>query len=80
MSESGSKFLNTWDDRYTALIETQDHNQEPQRGGWVYARYGKGVYIYSAYAFYRQLPHGVPGAFRLYSNMLSLRKTLNEEE
>ena len=80
VEERGSKFLDSWDDRYTALVETQDHNQDPQRGGWVYARYGEGIYIYSAYAFYRQLPHGVPGAFRLYSNMLSLRKTLNEDK
>jgi drug/metabolite transporter superfamily protein YnfA len=79
VEERGSKFMKTWDERYTALIETHDQNQEPQKGGWVYAPYGKGVYIYSAYAWYRQLPHAVPGAFRLYANMISLRKTLAEQ-
>ena len=72
IEERGSKFLQTWDPRYTALLETHDAGQPPQQGGLMYARYGKGVYIYNAYAFYRQLPLGVPGAFRLFANMLSL--------
>ena len=45
-----------------------------QRGGLLYAKYGKGVYIYNAYAFYRELPEGVPGAYRLFANMISLAK------
>ena len=48
--------------------------QEPQKGGLLYAKYGKGVYIYNAYAFYRQLPEGVPGAYRIFANMISLPK------
>jgi LmbE family N-acetylglucosaminyl deacetylase len=75
VEERGSKWLETWDPRYTPLLETHDQNQELQKGGFVYARYGKGVYMYSAYAWYRQLPHGVPGAFRIYANMISLGKT-----
>jgi hypothetical protein len=43
----------------------------------LYARYGKGIYIYNAYAFYRQLPEGVPGAFRLFANLVSLPKNPN---
>jgi LmbE family N-acetylglucosaminyl deacetylase len=74
VEERGSKFLQSWDPRYTALVETHDSGQPEQKGGLVYARYGKGVYIYNAYAFYRQLPLGVPGAFRLFANMLSLPK------
>jgi hypothetical protein len=74
VEERGSKFMEEWDPRYEALIETQDPNQAPQRGGWLYARYGKGVYVYCAYAFYRQLPHGVPGAYRLFANLISLPK------
>jgi hypothetical protein len=72
VEERGSKFLTSWDAKYTALLETHDKGQSEQKGGLVYARYGKGVYIYNAYAFYRQLPFGVPGAFRLFANMLSL--------
>ena len=72
VEERGSKFLKSWDPKYEALVSTQDEGQEAQKGGLLYARYGKGVYIYNAYAFYRQLPEGVPGAFRLIANMISL--------
>ncbi|MEO6801825.1 MAG: PIG-L family deacetylase [Granulicella sp.] len=74
IEERGSKFLESWDKRYEPLLETHDADQDPQKGGLVYARYGKGAYIYNAYAFYRQLPLGVPGAYRLFANMLSLPK------
>jgi LmbE family N-acetylglucosaminyl deacetylase len=74
VEERGSKFLASWDASYTPLIETHDPGQEPQKGGLLYANYGKGVYIYNAYALYRQLPEGVPGAYRLIANMISLAK------
>jgi LmbE family N-acetylglucosaminyl deacetylase len=74
VEERGSKFLVSWDSAYTPLLETHDPGQDPQKGGLVYANYGKGVYIYNAYAFYRQLPEGVPGAYRLFANMVSLAK------
>jgi hypothetical protein len=74
VEERGSKFLKSWDPHYDALLSTQDEGQEPQKGGLLYTRYGKGVYIYNAYAFYRQLPEGVPGAFRIFANMVSLPK------
>jgi hypothetical protein len=74
VEERGSKWMKSWDPRYEALLETHDEGQEPQKGGLLYAKYGKGVYIYNAYAFYRELPEGVPGAYRLFANMLSLPK------
>lgn len=74
IEERGSKFMTTWDPHYTALLETHDPSQAPQKGGLLYARYGKGIYIYNAYAFYRELPEGVPGPYRLMANMLSLAK------
>lgn len=74
VEERGSKWLRAWDPKYEALLETHDENQEPQKGGLLYAKYGKGVWIYNAYAFYRQLPEGVPGAFRIFANMISLPK------
>ena len=77
VEERGSKFLKTWDPQYTALVSTHDEGQEPQKGGLLYARYGKGIYVYNAYAFYRQLPEGVPGAYRLMANMVSLPKNPN---
>jgi len=72
--ERGSKFLESWDANYEPLLETHDPGQAPQKGGLLYAKYGKGVYIYNAYAFYRQMPEGVPGAYRLFANMVSLAK------
>ena len=74
ISERGSKFMSQWDSRYQPLLETHDPDQDPQKGGLLYARYGKGIYIYNAYAFYRQLPEGVPGAFRIFANLISLAK------
>lgn len=74
IEERGSKFMNSWDKGYEPLLETHDAEQDPQKGGLLYARYGDGVYIYNAYAFYRQLPLGVPGAYRIFANMLSLRQ------
>ncbi|MCU1262835.1 MAG: LmbE family protein [Bryobacterales bacterium] len=74
VEERGSKWMKSWDPHYQALLQTHDEGQEPQKGGLLYAKYGKGVYIYNAYAFYRQLPEGVPGAYRIFANMISLPK------
>jgi LmbE family N-acetylglucosaminyl deacetylase len=64
----------TFDPRYTPMLETADAGEPPQRGGQVYARVGKGHYIYTAYAWFRQLPAGVPGAYRMFANLISLPK------
>jgi LmbE family N-acetylglucosaminyl deacetylase len=74
IEERGSKFLQSWDSHYQPLLETHDPGQSPQEGGMVIARYGAGVWVYTAYAFYRELPLGVPGAYRLFANLLSLEK------
>jgi LmbE family N-acetylglucosaminyl deacetylase len=72
VEERGHSFMKTWDRQYVAPLETHDPEQDPQRGGLVYARYGRGLYVYVAFALYRQVPDGVPGAFRLFANLLSL--------
>jgi LmbE family N-acetylglucosaminyl deacetylase len=72
VEERGHGFLASWDSRYQAPLETHDPEQDPQKGGLVYAPYGQGVYVYVALALYRQLPDGVPGAYRLFANLLSL--------
>jgi len=72
VEERGHGFMREWDPRYTALTETHDPGQLPQKGGLLVAQYGKGFYVYAGYAFYRQLPEGVPGAFRIVANLLSL--------
>jgi LmbE family N-acetylglucosaminyl deacetylase len=71
VEERGHSFLDTWDPGYTALTETADAGQDPQKGGLLVAHPGKGIYIYVAYALYRQLPELVPGAYRILANLLS---------
>ena len=75
VEQRGSKFWTTWDKAYTPMLETFDKGQTPQSGGWLHAKYGSGSYTYFAYAFHRQLPYGVPGAYRLLANVLALGKT-----
>jgi LmbE family N-acetylglucosaminyl deacetylase len=71
VEERGHSFLDHWDAAYTALTETADPGQDPQRGGLVASHFGKGSYIYVAFALHRQLPELVPGAYRLLANLLS---------
>ncbi len=72
VEERGHGFLGTWDAQYTALTETADPGQAPQRGGWITARVGRGNWTYCAFALYRQLPEAVPGAYRILMNQLAL--------
>lgn len=74
IEERGHGFLESWGPQYEALLETHDPDEAPQKGGLLYARTGKGAYVYVAYALYRQLPEGVPGAYRLFANLLSIGK------
>ncbi|MDQ3321060.1 MAG: NEW3 domain-containing protein [Acidobacteriota bacterium] len=66
--------FSTFDPKYTPLLESHDPNEAESNGGLVYAKIGRGNYIYNSYSFFRQLPNGVPGAYRLFANMLSLPK------
>jgi LmbE family N-acetylglucosaminyl deacetylase len=74
VEERGHAFLGSWDSQYEALLETHDPGQDPQKGGLLVAKTGKGAYVYVALALYRELPEGVPGAYRLFANLLSLGK------
>jgi LmbE family N-acetylglucosaminyl deacetylase len=80
VEERGHGFMETWDPHYAALLETHDPGQDPQKGGLLLARTGKGAYVYVALALYRQLPEGVPGAYRLFANLLSLGKNPEAEQ
>lgn len=71
LEQRGSKFFAEWNPAYTPLVETHDTGQEPQRGVWLTAAVGDGRYSYVALALHRQLPYGVPGAYRILSNVLS---------
>ena len=74
LEERGHGFPDRFDSGYTALTETADPGQDPQKGGLLVLHRGKGTYIYLAYALYRQLPELVPGAYRLLANLLSAGK------
>ncbi len=71
VQERGLNFADQWDDRFKPLLSSHDPGEPPQKGGLLRAKYGKGTYIYSGYAFFRQLPAGVPGAVRLFVNLLN---------
>jgi hypothetical protein len=74
VQERGLYFAETWDARYTPLLETGDPGTQPLRGGLLAAKVGQGTYVYTGLAFFRQLPEGVPGAWRLFANLLALGK------
>jgi len=71
VQERGLYFMSTWDDHFHPLLASHDPGEQPLKGGLLVAQYGKGAYIYSGYAFFRQIPAGVPGAIRLFVNLLS---------
>jgi LmbE family N-acetylglucosaminyl deacetylase len=75
VQERGAYFLSDWDPRFKPLMASHDPGEPDLKGGEVIAEYGKGLYIYTAYAWFRQLPRGVPGAYRLIANLVSLPKT-----
>ncbi len=71
VQERGLYFMSEWDPKFTPLLESHDPGEKEQKGGLLIAHYGKGTYIYTGYAFFRQLPAGIPGAVRLFVNLLS---------
>jgi LmbE family N-acetylglucosaminyl deacetylase len=71
VQERGLYFMSKWDPQFKPLLASNDPGEPPQQGGLLLAHYGKGIYIYSAYGFSRQLPAGVPGAIRLFVNLVS---------
>jgi len=73
VQERGLYFMDQWDSAFTPLLSCHDPGEPEQKGGLLRARYGKGTYIYTGYAFFRQLPAGVPGAIRIYVNLLSAK-------
>ncbi len=71
VQERGLYFMSQWDPQFKPLLACNDPGEPSQKGGLLLAHYGKGIYIYSAYGFSRQLPAGVPGAIRLFVNLVS---------
>ncbi|MEO5922712.1 MAG: PIG-L family deacetylase [Bryobacteraceae bacterium] len=74
VQERGLYFADQWDEKYQSVLASNDPGEESLKGGMLFTQYGKGVYIFSAYDWFRELPAGVPGAYRLFANMLSAGK------
>jgi LmbE family N-acetylglucosaminyl deacetylase len=71
IQERGLYFATEWNDRYESILTSSDTNESDKKGGLLYTRYGKGVFIYTGYSWFRQLPAGVSGAYRLFANLIS---------
>ena len=74
IQERGLYYPKEWDSQYAALFEMNDPGEKPLRGGLLVGKYGKGNYIYTSMVWYRQLRGGVPGAYRMFANMISYKK------
>jgi LmbE family N-acetylglucosaminyl deacetylase len=74
VQERGLYYPNKWDEHFDALISSNDKGEEARNGGLLVAKYGKGHYVYTGLSFFRELPEGVPGAYKLFANMVSLGK------
>jgi LmbE family N-acetylglucosaminyl deacetylase len=74
VQERGLYFPDQWDERFTAILASGDPGETPLQGGLLVARHGKGYLVYTSLAWFRQLPEGVPGAYRLFANLVSLGK------
>lgn len=72
VQERGLYFPNSWSKEYTPLLSINDAGETPKNGSLLVAPYGKGNYIYTGLSFFRELPAGVPGAYKLFANLLSL--------
>jgi hypothetical protein len=72
VQERGLYFARSWDQAFTPVLEMADPGEAPLRGSLLVARYGEGTYVYTGISFFRELPAGVPGAFRLFANLLAL--------
>ncbi|MDP4710686.1 MAG: PIG-L family deacetylase [Saprospiraceae bacterium] len=72
VQERGLYFVSQWDERYTALLSANDPGEDPRNGGLLVAEHGKGHFVYTGFSWFRELPAGVSGAFRIFANLVSL--------
>ena len=80
VQERGLYFPGTWDEQYTPLIAWSDPDEEKSKGSVIVADYEKGAFIYTGISFFRQLPKGVPGAYKLLVNMINYKPTVGKQE
>ena len=74
VQERGIYFPNQWDERFIPLFACSDPGEQPMKGALLVASCGKGRFIYTGLSWFRQLPGGVPGAYRLFANMVAPSK------
>jgi hypothetical protein len=74
VQERGLYFSNSWADEFEPILSSNDPGEPARDGGLLIAKHGKGYYVYTGYSWFRELPAGVPGAYRIFSNLLSLSK------
>jgi len=74
VQERGLYFPGEWDEKYDAIFSLSDPGEDPKEGSLLVAKYGKGYYIYTGLSFFREIPAGVPGAYRLLTNLISIGK------
>lgn len=72
VQERGLYFPDQWGEQFVPILSTNDPGEDPKQGGLLVAKHGKGYYVYTGYSWFRELPAGVPGAYRLFSNLISL--------
>jgi hypothetical protein len=74
VQERGLYFPSQWDERFTTILASGDPGEKPLTSGVLVARHGKGYFVYTCLSWFRQLPEAVPGAYRLFANLVSLGK------
>lgn len=74
VQERGLYFPGSWDARFTPLLASNDPGETPKSGALLVAQHGRGYFVYTGLSFFRELPEGVPGAYRLLANLISLGK------
>lgn len=80
VQERGLYFPDKWDEKYTPLLSSKDQGETAKKGGLLVAKYGEGYYIYTGYSWFRELPAGVPGAYRVFVNLVSLGSNKSKAE
>src|SRR5262249_60843196 len=72
VQERGLSFPDRWDERFPPILASGDTGETPLKGGLLVARHGQGYFVYTSLSWFRQLPEAVPGAYRLFANLVSL--------
>jgi len=73
VQERGLNFVKDWDPQYQTVLTSNDPGEPEKEGGELYAHYGKGTFVYTSYAWFRELPAGVPGAYKMFANLVSAK-------